>query len=90
MARSVLVSAGPVLDVSACERVMAMEDGEPDRDPLPPVGSMTVDEIEKAMIEKSMKFHGGNISKMADSLGLSRAALYRRLEKYDIETGSES
>ena len=48
---------------------------------LPPVGSMTMDEIERAMIVKSLRHHGGNISKVAESLGLSRAALYRRFEK---------
>ncbi|MEO8521232.1 MAG: sigma-54 dependent transcriptional regulator [Acidobacteriota bacterium] len=51
---------------------------------LPPVGSMTMDEIERAMIVKSLRHHGGNISRVAESLGLSRAALYRRLEKYEI------
>jgi DNA-binding NtrC family response regulator len=51
---------------------------------LPPVGSMTMDEIERAMIVKSLRHHGGNISKVADSLGLSRAALYRRFVKYEI------
>ena len=50
----------------------------------PPVGSMTMDEIERAMIVKSLRHHGGNISKVAESLGLSRAALYRRFEKYEI------
>ena len=49
-----------------------------------PVGSMTVEEIEKAMIEKGLRHHGGNISRAAESLGLSRSALYRRLEKYGI------
>ena len=56
----------------------------PARDALPPVGSMTMDEIERAMIVKSLRHHGGNISKVAESLGLSRAALYRRFEKYEI------
>ncbi len=45
---------------------------------------MTMDEIERAMIQKSLRHHGGNISSVAESLGLSRAALYRRLEKYEI------
>ena len=54
------------------------------RDALPAVGSMTLDEIEKAMILKSLKHHDGNISKVAEALGLSRAALYRRFEKYGI------
>jgi two-component system NtrC family response regulator len=51
---------------------------------LPAVGSMTMDEIERAMIVKSLRHHAGNISKVAESLGLSRAALYRRFEKYEI------
>ena len=42
---------------------------------------MTMDEIERAMIVKSLRHHGGNISRVAESLGLSRAALYRRFEK---------
>jgi transcriptional regulator of acetoin/glycerol metabolism len=45
---------------------------------------MTIDEIERAMILKSLRHHGGNISRVAESLGLSRPALYRRFEKYEI------
>jgi transcriptional regulator of acetoin/glycerol metabolism len=45
---------------------------------------MTLDQIERAMIAKSMEHYGGNISRVAEALGLSRAALYRRLEKYGI------
>lgn len=42
-------------------------------------------EIEKTAIEKALFKHHGNISKTADELGLSRAALYRRIEKYDLK-----
>lgn len=52
---------------------------------LPPVGTMTLDEIEKEMILKAMQLHKNNISKVARSLGLSRGALYRRFEKYGID-----
>jgi two-component system NtrC family response regulator len=51
---------------------------------LPAVGVFTLDEMEKSMILKALEFHGSNLSKVARSLGLSRAALYRRLEKYGI------
>jgi transcriptional regulator of acetoin/glycerol metabolism len=61
-----------------------MEPRDAARDALPAVGSMTMEEIERAMIVKSMKHHGGNITRVAESLGLSRAALYRRFEKYGI------
>ncbi len=84
--RAALVSSGQVLDVDDFRTTSAME-GAMARaadDPLPPVGSMTMEEIERAMILKSLRHHGGNVSRVADSLGFSRAALYRRLEKYGI------
>ncbi|WP_449384786.1 helix-turn-helix domain-containing protein [Cesiribacter andamanensis] len=40
--------------------------------------------MEKAMILQAMLLHKENMSKVAKSLGLSRGALYRRLEKYNI------
>jgi transcriptional regulator of acetoin/glycerol metabolism len=46
---------------------------------------MTMPEIERAMILKALKHHEGNLSRTAESLGMSRPALYRRLEKYGIE-----
>jgi len=51
---------------------------------LPEIGTMSLEEIEKNMIIKALKFHKNNISKVAKALGLSRAALYRRMEKFDI------
>ena len=82
--RTMLMSGTSVLDAAAFKQTMDVQPAEAERDVLPPVGSMTIDEIEKAMILKSMKHHAGNISKVAQALGLSRAALYRRLEKYEI------
>ncbi len=82
--RAVLMSDRPELTAADFERASAMEPRDTERDALPPVGSMTMDEIEKAMILKSLRYHQGNISKVAQALGLSRAALYRRFEKYEI------
>ncbi len=82
--RTVLVTDKDVLDAHDFQLTADMEPREAERDVLPPVGSMTMDEIEKAMIVKSLKHHNGNISKVAQALGLSRAALYRRFEKYEI------
>ena len=79
-----LVTDKPVLDAADFQATSEMEPREAERDVLPPVGSMTMDELEKAMIVKSLKHHNGNISKVAQALGLSRAALYRRFEKYEI------
>ncbi|MEL1244757.1 sigma-54 dependent transcriptional regulator [Flavobacterium sp. DGU11] len=44
-------------------------------------------DIEKTTIEKVLQKHNYNISKSAEELGLSRAALYRRMEKHEIGTG---
>jgi DNA-binding NtrC family response regulator len=82
--RTVLVTEHEVLEMDDFRVTSEMEPREAPQDTLPPVGSMTMDELEKAMILKSMKHHGGNVSKVAEALGLSRAALYRRFEKYEI------
>lgn len=50
-----------------------------------PRSGLTLDEMEKMMVEQSLADHQGNISKTAESLGISRAALYRRLEKHQIK-----
>ncbi len=49
-----------------------------------PIGSMTLDDMEKLMIEKAIKAYNRNLSKVAQALGISRAALYRRIEKYGL------
>lgn len=46
--------------------------------------TMNLEETEKMLIRKVIDKHGGNISKAAKELGLTRASLYRRLEKYGI------
>jgi DNA-binding NtrC family response regulator len=45
---------------------------------------MTLSEVEGLMIRKALQRHGGNVSQAAESLGLSRSALYRRLQQHDI------
>jgi transcriptional regulator with PAS, ATPase and Fis domain len=85
--RTVLVSDQQRLDADAFRLVAAMEP-ESRRDPAADLGHLTLDEMEKAMIENSLRVHGGNVSRVAEALGLSRAALYRRFEKYGITTGS--
>ncbi|MFO7938944.1 MAG: sigma-54 dependent transcriptional regulator [Bacteroidales bacterium] len=47
-------------------------------------GLKTLDTIEKEAIEETLNFYHGNVSQTARSLGISRGALYRRLQKYQI------
>lgn len=46
--------------------------------------TLNLDEVEKAAIVKALSLYSGNISKAADELGLTRASLYRRMEKYGL------
>lgn len=49
-----------------------------------PPGNMNLVTLEKNTILTVIRKNKGNISKSAEELGITRAALYRRLEKYDL------
>jgi DNA-binding NtrC family response regulator len=48
------------------------------------VDGMTLEQVERHMIEQALHQHLGNISRVAKALGLSRTALYRRLERHGL------
>jgi transcriptional regulator of acetoin/glycerol metabolism len=48
---------------------------------------MTLAEAEEHLIRRALERHEGNISRAAEALGLSRSALYRRIEQYGIVIG---
>ena len=81
----------------AAERAVIMADGDRyhiDDFPLPQrseaaslavVGdSLNLDQLEKQMIERALRMHHFNVSLAAAELGLSRGALYRRMEKHGL------
>ena len=82
--RAVLLSNSTTLDVADIERALQMQPAEPTPKKLPAIGSMTLEEMERSMVEKAMAQYNNNVSIVAESLGISRAALYRRLEKFGI------
>lgn len=45
---------------------------------------LSLEEVESFLIRKALDRHGGNVSRAADALGLSRSALYRRLQRYGL------
>ena len=47
-----------------------------------PLDEMSLEDVEGVLIQKAMARYGGNVSHAARALGLSRSALYRRLEKH--------
>lgn len=48
------------------------------------ITSLNLEEMEEKMIKNAMKKHKGNITLAAEALGLTRASLYRRMEKFGI------
>lgn len=80
MERAVIMSEGETLSAadlifSPIESVAVKEEEPKD---------LNLSLVEKNTILRVIEKHGGNISKAAKELGLTRTALYRRLSKYDI------
>ena len=84
--RTALMSSGQVLGSGDFEAALAMQpvEGQGGQGGLPAPGTMTLDELERSMIVRCMEHYKGNISRVAQALGLSRAALYRRFEKHGL------
>ena len=80
--RTILVSGKEVLDAIDFEN-QYQRHGE-SVETSSSFAGMTLDEIEKQTILQALERYKGNLSQVATALGISRAALYRRLEKYDI------
>ena len=49
-----------------------------------PAADLNLDRVERRLVEEALRRHGYNISAAATELGLSRAALYRRMEKHGL------
>ncbi|MFN8356190.1 MAG: sigma-54 dependent transcriptional regulator [Spirosomataceae bacterium] len=82
--RTVLVSPKDLLDIADFQANLQMATPKSTTSQLPEVGSITLEELEIQMIQRAMEFHRGKVARVAKSLGLTRSALYRRFEKYNI------
>ena len=49
-----------------------------------PIEDLPLEDVERLLIEKALARHGGSVSHAARALGLSRSALYRRIEKHGL------
>ena len=49
-----------------------------------PLEDMELDEAERWLIRRALDRHDGNVSAAAESLGLSRSAMYRRMQRYGL------
>jgi DNA-binding NtrC family response regulator len=50
----------------------------------PRLEDMSLEEVEEFLIKKALARYGGNVSHAASALGLSRSALYRRLQRFGL------
>jgi len=60
------------------------------RDGVARLEQMTLDDAERYLIQKALSRADNNVSQAAESLGLSRSALYRRLQRFGLQTGDET
>ena len=88
--RTVLLAGGEVLDIEEFKKHISTDTRSVAKNGLPEVGAITLEEMELQMITRAMEFHHQKISKVARALGITRFALYRRLEKYGISYESEN
>lgn len=79
--RAVLMARGDRVDL----RDLGLRPGAGESsDPASRLESMSLDDAERWLIERALQRCEGNVKKAADELGLSRSALYRRLERHGL------
>ena len=77
--RALLMSSGGL--VTAFD--LALQSNR-ERNVPPGIDDMSLEEVERLLIQKALARFGGNANRAAEALGLSRSALYRRLQKYGL------
>lgn len=77
--RAIIMGEGNVLMPDDFFFLVQKQDNQNDA-----VDNLNLDDVEKNVILKAINKHSGNISKAAKELGLTRASLYRRLEKHGL------
>ena len=81
--RSVLMAEG---DLITTVDVAASGDGRAQGEVAATEGELNLEAAERSTIQAALQQHGGNVMRAAQALGLSRGALYRRLEKYGLSS----
>ena len=82
--RSILVSSKNELGIEDFRSQLELSPAKKGNLALPGVGAITLEEMEVEMIKRALEYHQNKIARAAKSLGLTRSALYRRLDKYQI------
>jgi Nif-specific regulatory protein len=83
--RSLLLADGPVIEVVDLPPGLGTQTAPAPGESSAPISvAMSLEELEKAAINKALKRHGGNLSDVARQLGIGRSTLYRKLEQYGL------
>ena len=80
--RAMLMSGNTILtsqDISRANNIMPQQTVQQQS------AALTLDEGERMRIVEALQKYGGNMTQVAAALGISRQALYRRLEKYGLK-----
>lgn len=85
--RTVLLSKSPDLKADDFARHLRPAAGEQSK-AWSPADDLTLEEMEVRAIKRALALHEHNITSAAKALGITRSALYRRLEKFGIEHAS--
>jgi DNA-binding NtrC family response regulator len=82
--RSILVTSKNELGIDDFRLQLEQAPAAEGNTRVPAVGIITLEQMEIEMIKKAMLYHKNKVSKAATALGLTRSALYRRLDKFEI------
>jgi len=79
--RAVLMAAGGRVEA----RDLGLQSG---REAARRLEDMSLEEVEAFLIQRTLAQSDGNVSRAAEKLGLSRSALYRRIQRFGLQTSS--
>lgn len=82
--RSVLLSSGNEIRVSDLGLIPTAAPGDEGATGGPSLDDMSLEDVEKYLIQRTLKRNDGNATKTAQDLGLSRSAFYRRLQRFGL------
>lgn len=54
--------------------------------PLPEAREMVLEQLERSYVAIKLKQHGGNVSRAADAMGVSRQLVHRLIDRYNLKT----
>ncbi|WBH15491.1 sigma-54-dependent transcriptional regulator [Sphingomonas radiodurans] len=80
--RAVILAPGPILEVEDFGLAPNNHAQAPVESPA--VADLNLDRVERRLVEEALRKHRYNITLASNELGLSRAALYRRMEKHGL------